>query len=76
MTPQTASQQVATAMLLHPAFRDRPDRRALICAATGLHDRGHDGRCRDCGIPTKGLPVCDGRTFADVAQRSFGEGPC
>lgn len=35
-----------------------------------------DGRCRDCGAPTKGLPVCDGRSFGDIAARRYGEGPC
>lgn len=75
MTPQTISQQVATAMLLHPAYQDRPDRGALLCAATGLHD-DHDGWCRDCGRWLFGLPVCDGRSFDDIAARRFGEAPC
>ena len=33
--------------------------RHLLCDATGLHDRGPDGRCRDCAKPlTDADPVC------------------
>ena len=33
---------------------------ALLCDATKLHDRGPDGRCRDCTAPlTPESPVCE-----------------
>ena len=39
----------------HPAGRaiEEPDplQRHLLCAATGLHSPGPDGRCRDCTAP-------------------------
>ena len=33
--------------------------RHLLCGATSMHDRGDDGRCRDCTLPLEpDAPVC------------------
>lgn len=44
--------------------------RHLLCDATGLHDRGPDGRCRDC---TKVLdpddPVCRDEVHPPIGGR-------
>ena len=61
MTTTSATRRLWTELVARFTAEPEPDllQRHLLCDATGLHDRGLDGRCRDCAKPlTDADPVC------------------
>ena len=76
MSARSFASIVAERLLVQrPGLGVHPAGRHLLCAATMLHDPDPRGWCRDCGKHTKHLPIRDGRTFDDVAGRTFPGGP-
>lgn len=47
--------------------------RAVLCAATQLHDRNPDGHCRDCGtLLAPDAAACDDTRTLDLERTPFG----